>query len=163
MEEREQKALIEAALFMAPEPMSLHDLTKIIEAPTFATTAQLIETLIEEFNGRNQSLEIIKTANSKFQMRVRDEYLKRVSHLAVATDISKAVLRTLGLIAVKQPVRQSFVVRVVGNKAYDYVKELQEKGFIKAQKAGTTKLLTTTPQFEAYFGKRAEEIKSMSQ
>jgi segregation and condensation protein B len=64
---------------------------------------------------------------------------------------------------VRQPVRQSIIVRIIGNKAYDYVKELQEKGFIKATKQGNTKLLDVTPRFESYFGKKADEIKKAAQ
>jgi chromosome segregation and condensation protein ScpB len=67
----------------------------------------------------------------------------------------------LGLIAVKHPVKQSIVVKIIGNKAYDYIKLLAEKGFVKAKKAGNTKLLEITPKFESYFGKNIEEIKKM--
>ncbi len=85
-----------------------------------------------------------------------------MSHLAVSPEFSKAVLRTLGLIALKQPVKQSIIVSIVGNKAYDYVNELVSKGFIKAKKQGNTKILMTTPKFESYFGKKTNEIKKMS-
>ena len=160
MEENEQKKLAEAALFMSPAAIGIDELMSIIETEDRELVLKILDELIADFNARNTGLEIIKAEN-KFRMKVKDSYTKHVSHLAVDTEFSKATLRTLGLIAVKHPVKQSIVVKIIGNKAYDYVKLLAEKGFIKAKKAGNTKLLETTPKFENYFGKNIEEIKKM--
>jgi len=155
---KEQK-LAEAALFMASEPLGVNDLTKVMDIESFGIAMKQLEFLMNDFNTRNSGLEIVKSQAGKYQMRVRGEYAEAVSHLAVDTEFSKAVLRTMGLIAVKQPVRQSLVVRIIGNKAYEYVKELKEKGFIHAKKDGNTKLLSTTGKFDTYFGKRADDLK----
>ena len=69
------------------------------------------------------------------------------------------MMRTLAIVAVKQPIKQSIIVKYQGNKAYGYVAALEEKGLIKTEKFGRTKLITTTPDFEKYFGKSTEEIK----
>jgi segregation and condensation protein B len=160
MEESEQRKLVEAALFMSPEAIGIDELMKIIETEDKELVLKILDELMTEFNARNTGLEIIK-AEHKFRMKVKDSYTKHVSHLAVDTEFSKATLRTLGLIAVKHPVKQSIVVKIIGNKAYDYIKLLAEKGFVKAKKAGNTKLLEITPKFESYFGKNIEEIKKM--
>lgn len=160
--QKNPKKLAEAALFMSPSPISLEELTKIMDIESFSLSLKVIEELTKDYNARDGALAIMKTPDSKFSMTVKSDYLDNVSHLAVGVDMSKAVLRTLGLIAVKQPVKQSIIVRIVGNKAYDYVKELNEKGFLIAQRKGQTKLLSTTPKFDSYFGKQAEEIKQMS-
>lgn len=160
MEENEQKKLAEAALFMSPDVIGVEELMKVMETEDKDLVLRILDELMSEFNSRNTGLEIIK-AEHKFRMKVKDHYTKHVSHLAVDTEFSKATLRTLGLIAVKHPVKQSIVVKIIGNKAYDYVKLLAEKGFVKAKKAGNTKLLEITPKFESYFGKNIEEIKRM--
>ena len=160
MEENEQKKLVEAALFMSPAAIGIDELMNIIETEDRELVLKILDELIADFNARNTGLEIIKTEH-KFRMKVKDSYTKHVSHLAVDTEFSKATLRTLGLIAVKHPVKQSIVVKIIGNKAYDYIKLLAEKGFIKAKKAGNTKMLEITPKFESYFGKNIEEIKRM--
>jgi len=153
-----ERRVAEAALFMAPEPLTLNDITKILGVDSPGITLKVLDELEKEFNSRESALEITSPSKNHYQMRVRDSYAERVSHLAVTTDMSKAVLRTLGLIAVRQPVRQSIVVRIVGNKAYDYIGELAEKGFIKADKQANTKLLSTTSKFDSYFGKSAAEL-----
>jgi segregation and condensation protein B len=146
---------------MAAGPVTIHELTRIMKAETFAESMVVLEELMREFNTRQSPLEVTKTGKSRYVMRVRDKYHDSVSHLAVSTEFSKAVLRTLGLIAVKQPVKQSIVVAIIGNKAYDYIKELQQKGFVRGTKHRNTKILGVTPKFESYFGKKAEELANL--
>jgi segregation and condensation protein B len=161
MEESEQKRLAEAALFMSPDAIGLEELMMVMQTEDREVSLKIVGELIAEINARNTGLEIVRLEHNKFRMKVKDSYSRHVSHLAVDTEFSKAALRTLGLIAVKHPVRQSIVVKIIGNKAYDYVKLLAEKGFIRAKKAGNTKILEITPKFESYFGKSIEEIKKL--
>jgi segregation and condensation protein B len=70
-------------------------------------------------------------------------------------------MRTLAIVAAKQPIKQSLIVKYQGNKAYGYVVGLEKKGLIRTEKYGRTKLITTTPDFEKYFGKSSEEIKKI--
>ena len=155
------KKLAEAALFMASQPLTLDELTKTMNAENFAESLKAIEDLIKDYEARDSSIQIIRTQNNRYHMRLKSQYSDKVSHLAVSTDFSKALLRTLGLIAVKQPVKQSIVIKVIGNKAYSYVAELAARGFITAKKQGSTKILNTAPKFEEYFGKEVEKIKNI--
>ncbi len=161
MEESEQKRLAEAALFMSPDAIGIDELMRVMQTEDRELVIKILEELMSDLTARSTGLEIIRV-DKKYRMKVKDSYSHHVSHLAVDTEFSKATLRTLGLIAVKQPVRQSIVVRIIGNKAYDYIKLLAEKGFIKAKKSGNTKMLEITPKFESYFGKNMEEIKRMA-
>jgi len=147
---------------MSSDSIGIDSVMKIIETDDRQHALKILDELANEFNARNTGLEIVKSSDLKFRMKVKDQYTRHVSHLAVDTEFSKATIRTLGLIALKHPVKQSIVVKIIGNKAYDYVKILAEKGFVKAKKAGNTKLLEITPKFESYFGKNVEEIKKMS-
>ncbi|MCS7106466.1 MAG: SMC-Scp complex subunit ScpB, partial [Candidatus Aenigmarchaeota archaeon] len=70
-------------------------------------------------------------------------------------------MRTLAIVAVKQPIKRSLIVKYQGNKAYGYVESLEKKGLIKTEKAGRTRIITTTPEFEKYFGKSTEELKKI--
>lgn len=155
------KKLAEAALFMSPEALTINELTKIMEVSSFSESLKILDDLTKEYSSKDSALEIVKSGDSRYQMRVKSTFASKVSHLAVSTDISKAVLRTLGLIALKQPVKQSLVVKIIGNKAYGYVKDLVERGFLKARKYGNTKILETTDKFESYFGKQIDEIKRL--
>ncbi len=72
-------------------------------------------------------------------------------HLAPEADIPPAMLKTLAIIAYKQPVTQSKLVKERGNRIYAYVKKLREHELIEAKKKGRTKILTVTPKFREYF------------
>ncbi|MBN3037107.1 MAG: SMC-Scp complex subunit ScpB [Candidatus Diapherotrites archaeon] len=146
------KRVAEAALFMSSEPLTLDQLTKIMGFDNYGKALAVLDALVKEFNDLGAAMEIVRTPEGRYRMQVRDELLQKVQHLAVSTDLSRAVLRTLAIIAFKQPVRQSIVVKMRGNKAYDHIKELSDKGFVRGVKEGNTISLETTKKFEEYFG-----------
>ena len=159
MYERE-KLIVQAALFMSPKPLSLKALSRVVGIDDNPVLLKVVEESVSEFNSANKALEIVRIGE-KYSMRVRRELEDAVAHLAVSPELGKAALRTLALIAIKQPVKQSEVVKVIGNKAYDYIKDLVARGIIRAEKQGNTKILTTTRKFEEYFGKSPEELQAM--
>ncbi len=146
-----KKGLIEAALFMSPNAIGIDRIAKLVglEVPV---AVKLLETLMQEFNNKNEGIEIVRLEGGKYKMQVKDEYLPAVKDLAVDIEMSKAVLRTLAVIAFKQPITQSLVVKVRGNKAYEHIKELIDRGFVKSRKFRNTWLLETTRKFDEYFG-----------
>lgn len=152
------KKTIEAALFMSPDPLTVDKLKNLI-GMDYSSTLKAIEELKEDYETRETSLEI-KKSNKKFEMGLKQPYRDEVGHLATSPDLKKAELRTLGLIAIRQPIKQSKVAKVIGNKAYRYVGELERKGFIETTKEEKqTRVLETTDKFKKYFGEEPEEIK----
>jgi len=94
-------------------------------------------------------------------MRVKEEYEDKVSHMATDSMFNRGVMKTLALIAYKQPIEQALVVKYRNNKAYDHLKVLFENGFIKKDPKGRTYILSTTTKFVEYFGKdfgRAKKV-----
>jgi segregation and condensation protein B len=112
-----------------------------------------------ETQKQERGIELVETQLG-YELRIKPEYRDKIAPLAPLSDLSEGMLRTLAIVAAKQPIKQSTIVHYQGNKAYGYVKSLEEKGLIKTEKYGRTKLITTTPEFERYFGKSSEEIKS---
>ena len=51
----------------------------------------------------------------------------------------------------KQPVTQSYVVRVRGKLAYGHVKQLKDMDLINDERIGRTRMLRTTTIFADYF------------
>ncbi len=150
--------LAEAALFMSPEAVPLEALMKVIGTESHAKARRAMDEIMEAFNGRNESLEIIRTQDDRYHMRVCNQYAGRVQHFAVTTDLSRAVLRTLAIVAYKQPIRQSIIVKMRGNKAYDHIKQLEDEGFIRRTKESNTYSIETTKKFEEYFGPPVKDL-----
>jgi len=152
-----QKALLEAALFVSDKPLSLEKLVKIMGSPEQQVKEVMIR-LQTDLKTDDRGVELVETPEG-YELRVKQEYREKVVRLAPFADLSDGMMRTLAIVAAKQPVKQSLIVKVQGNKTYGYIVGLEEKGLIKAEKYGRTKIITTTPDFEKYFGKSSEEIK----
>lgn len=155
----DDKAILEAALFISAREMSTTELSKLTGLGTKEVIG-LIEELRRDYKERGSGIHITREGNS-FKMEIKAEIEEKILHLAPQTDISEAMLKTLALIAHDQPIKQSELVRVRGNRVYYYVKKLRELELITTKKEGRTKLLTTTPRFKDYF--RIESVKKMAQ
>jgi segregation and condensation protein B len=155
-----QKALLEAALFVSDKPLSLEKLSKIAGVGSEQEVKQLLAELQQKLAKEDRGIELTETPEG-YELRVKQEYRERVVRLAPFADLSDGMMRTLAIVAAKQPIKQSLIVKYQGNKTYGYVVGLEEKGLIKTEKYGRTKIITTTPDFEKYFGKSSEEIKKV--
>lgn len=154
----EKRALIEAALFMSAEPLSLKELAKISGITSENKIKEILNQIKRDLESDKRGFELVILPGG-YQLRVKQEFLDKVSSLTPHSDLTEGMLRSLGIIALKQPTTQSEVVKIQGNKAYGYIKGLEKKGLIKTEKFGRTKKLITTKDFERYFGKSINEIK----
>ncbi|MEM4256930.1 MAG: SMC-Scp complex subunit ScpB [Candidatus Diapherotrites archaeon] len=154
MDKREAKKIVEAALFITPNYLTIEELSKLVSLP-ISETRIILNELIHEYDAKETALEIRHNQEGA-KMAVKPFYENFVSHLAAAPEMHKGMLKTLAFIAYKQPVKQSEVIHFRNNKAYDHISTLLEKGFIKREKKGTTFILTTTPKFKEYFGTSLE-------
>jgi len=143
------KKLIEAALFISPNPLGLSELHKLVKDIQLLRIA--LKELTEEYFARDSAIYIEESA-SGYQMKLKPEYAAKVSMFAPESELSKSVLKTLAIIAVKQPIKQSDVIKYRSNKAYDEIKILLEKGYISKEPKGRTFLLRTTKKFLTHFG-----------
>ncbi|TAL47053.1 SMC-Scp complex subunit ScpB [archaeon] len=152
-----KKALLEAALFVSDKPLSVQSLTRITKIPE-TEIGKMLDEIADDTENEDRGVELIETPVG-FEMRIKPEYRDNVAELAPFSDLSEGMMRTLAIVAVRQPVKQSVIVRYQGNKAYGYIASLEEKGLVKTEKSGRTKIIMTTPDFEKYFGKSSVEVK----
>jgi segregation and condensation protein B len=157
-----QKALLEAALFVSDKPLTLERLSKIVGVGSEQEVKELLIRLQTDLKIEDRGIELIETPEG-YELRVNQEYREKVARLAPFADLSDGMMRTLAIVAVKQPIKQSIIVKYQGNKSYGYIAGLEDKGLVKTEKSGRTKLITTSVDFEKYFGKSAEEIRSLLQ
>jgi len=152
-------ALIEAALFLSPQPMTRRGLASILGGVQLSYVDQLLDELAEALEQSARAIEL-HVEDGRAMLRVRKEFVEAVAHLAPQQDIPRPVLRTLAVIAYNHPITQANLVRVRGNKAYGHVQELLERRLIRAEEQGRTYLLHTTKEFLRHFGlKTIEEFR----
>ncbi len=102
-----------------------------------------------DYSSREGALEI--DDEDGYIIQVRAEHLDIVEKLC-PVDLKPAVLKTLTVIALKEPIRQSALKELRSN-AYEHVAELVEKGLVSRTKDrnGRSYNLKTTPKFAEYF------------
>ena len=66
-------------------------------------------------------------------------------------------IRTVAVIAYRGPILQSEVVRLRGQRAYSHIRELIERGFVRAEEEGPTQRLSVTKALLSYFGVETED------
>ncbi len=85
-------------------------------------------------------------------MDVKPEYASLINKIASGeSEFSKAEQETLAVIAYKKPIKQSMVVKIRGNKAYEHVKKFLELGLLTSKKQGRTYILDLSENFYNYF------------
>jgi segregation and condensation protein B len=144
------RGTVEAALFVAGKNMTAEKLAKICGSLDVKAVKEFADDLVREYSQRDGGIEVFK-AGGAYGMRVKPEYEDNVVQLIPETDMPKAMLKTLAMIAYEQPIKQSYIVKLRGNRVYEYMKRLEESGFIDRKDEGHTKIITTTPKFNQYF------------
>ncbi|RMF94025.1 MAG: SMC-Scp complex subunit ScpB [Nitrospinota bacterium] len=142
------KAEIEAVLFALDTPISLEELAEFLAQPVAAVTVALQE-LVDEYRQREGGIAIEKQAEG-YIFRIRSPYVPLVEQLLPA-ELDVGTLRTLSVIAWKQPLEQSALIRMRGNRAYTHIQTLLKRGLIERTPQGRTFLLKTTPRFAEEF------------
>ena len=154
--DQDRKRIIEAALFLAGRGMKLKEICRAA-GTTPANTKKLLLQIMEEF-GQNSALEIT-LEDDLYKMKIRDKYLPKVKQMSSITDILDGDAKTLSIIAYYQPIRQSDIVKIRGNRAYDQIRRLIGRGLVSAEEKGKTKVLSVTTKFRDYFGNQIDEFR----
>jgi len=152
----DHKRLLEAALFMASEPLSMEKLSKISGVHSLGFLKQMLVDIVQEYESRGFHL---VENNSGWMFQVDRKFLSKVAGLTPYADLPEGEKRCLALVAYKEPVLQSEVINIQGNKAYNYIKNLVRKGLIRTERKGRSKELSLTLEFERYFGEDKEKIR----
>jgi len=149
-------SVVEAALFISPRPLMLDDLARVAGVNSLGYLKGMLQKLQEEYADRG--IEIVNTPEG-WQMQVKQGLLPMVAHLTPYSDLSEGCKRALALIVYKDPLKQSELIKIQGNKAYSYLKSLERRRLIKREPHGRTKMLKLTQEFERYFGEEKDRIK----
>jgi len=139
---------VEAALFISGRFLGLQELIGLTDVNPILLR-RILDDLKERYS--DSAFEIIKR-EGKWKMDVSQEFTGMVNKLAGgSSEFSNAEQESLAIIAYKQPMKQSVLVKIRGNKAYDHVKKFVEMGLIKKKKIGHTSELTLSDEFYDYF------------
>ncbi len=146
--EAENARKIEAALFLSGRYMTIQELITLTDVNPIILKKILFD-LQDKY--KDSGINIVQQENS-WKMDVSEDFVSMVNKLATgSSEFSKAEQETLAMIAYKQPIKQSVIVKIRSNKAYDHIKQFVEMGLVNKKRAGHTAELTLTEKFYEYF------------
>lgn len=158
--EREDLKTLEAVFFVSGRYLNMQDLISLSDLNPIIIR-DLIEKLKEKYAKDDSALEIVEK-NGMWKMDVKKDYTHIINKLATGSaEFSKAEQETLAIIAFKQPIKQSVIIKIRGNKAYDHIKKFTDLNLIKKKKTGHTHELSLSEDFYDYFGVAESEGKDI--
>src|SRR3989344_7121744 len=147
----ELRKVVEAALFIGGKFLSLEELAKFAGTNQHEKIRKAVEEIKHDYTKRDSPIQLTEE-EGKFKLDVKPDYLDKVKHLAPQMDMRKAVLTTLSYLAFKQPITQAKMVKLFGNRIYEYNSELEKRGLMNRVRHKRTRMLTTTKKLEEYLG-----------
>lgn len=143
------KSRIEAVLFTTAKVLQIKDIAEILEVEDVDSVEEAMLDLIMDYSSRETALEI--DDENGYILQVKNEHMDIVEKLC-PVEISKPVLKTLTVIALKEPIRQA-ELKMYRSNAYEHIQELVDKGLVARtkDKNGRSFNISTTPKFSEYF------------
>ncbi|MEW5907912.1 MAG: SMC-Scp complex subunit ScpB [Patescibacteria group bacterium] len=158
--EKEDIKKLEAVFFICGRFLNMQELISLTDLNPIILQ-ELIEKLQEKYDNTDSAIEIIKKGEGKdsmWKMDVRNQYHGIINKVAGGrSEFSKAEQETLGIIAFKQPIKQSVIIKIRGNKAYEHIKKFVDLGLVKKKKSGHTEELSLSDDFYDYFAFQGED------
>ena len=157
MDEREIKAIIEALLFVWGDPLSIKDISKILDIKE-NQIEEILGKMQDDFNFNRRGIKITRI-NDKYQLSTRPEHYPWISKLSQqkgSKNLSTAALETLSIVAYKQPITKNEIEEIRGVRCDKAIETLlnrdlvEEKG--RLEKTGRPIIYGTTNEFLRYFG-----------
>ena len=157
MENTVLKSKIEAILFITSKAMQPEEIAQLLGIEEEVAQEALLD-LMFDYASREGALEI--DDEDGYIIQVKAEHMDIVEKLC-PVELSPAVIKTLTVIALKEPIRQSYL-KEIRPSAYEHIAELLEQGLISRSKDknGRSFNIRTTKKFQEYF-KLKGDIKAL--
>jgi segregation and condensation protein B len=162
------KALVEALIFAAEEPLSLNQIRSIYQGENLRndeskqiepeTIRQIVTVLNKEYSRQDRPYRIVQIAGG-YQFATSSEYAEWLGKLYKEQGrrkLSQSGVETLAIIAYKQPITKAEIEKIRGVNCDYVLKTLLEKELLtvtgRAESVGRPLLYGTTREFLKHFG-----------
>lgn len=150
MSEPNLNTILEAIVFGAGKSMSVSELSELVDKPSIEVEDAL-NSLRSTIKRRKEGALQLTEVSGRWILEVKTG-LSPFLPESFRADIPQRLLPAAALIAYHQPMSQAQLVDMLGQRAYDHVRELSNRGLIDRRRDGLTRRLTTTRRFAEYFG-----------
>ena len=149
--------ILEAILFVAGEPVAIHDLVEALEVSELEIVRG-IEEMERAFEAQNRGI-AVKRYGNHLRLETRPEYapyVERMLQPVQRQSLSQTAMETLAVIAYRQPTTKGDVEQVRGVKCDYSIQSLVNKELImevgRKDTLGRPILYGTTENFLSHFG-----------
>ena len=155
--EKNSEEKVESALFIAGRFLNLQELIMLTDVNPIMLK-EILHRLEKKYS--TGTLRIIRRTDS-YKMDIAEKYHYLINKLATGNaEFTKAEQETLAIIAYKQPIKQSVIIKIRGNKSYDHIKKFRQLGLVTAKRIGHTLELSLSEEFYEYFNVHKKENKT---
>lgn len=166
----DMKAILEALLFAAPEPISVEEIQEAFGEDRSAEVEAELRSLIEDYGRQGRGLQIEQVAGG-YRITTRPDLadvLREFVRRRNRSRLSRAALETLAVVAYRQPVTAAEVEDIRGVNPSSILKSLLEKRLVRIsgrkKVVGNPFLYETTVEFLEHFGlNRIEDLPSLEE
>jgi len=158
LEGRELAAVLEALLFVSPEPVPLSRLTTAIGHVSKAEVEQALMRLEQDLAQEGRGIQLVKLAGG-YRLVTKAEYapwLKRLDKAKAAQKLSRSALESLAIIAYKQPLVRAEIEEIRGVETSGVLRTLLERKLVRIvgrkEVPGRPIMYGTTKFFLEHFG-----------
>jgi segregation and condensation protein B len=165
------KALVEGIIYVAPEPVTLDGILKVLEGEERERVKAKLEELVADYEQNSHGIQIRQVANGyKFSTKAEHHEILRkyVKSLKPPVRLSKPALETLAVIAYRQPVTVPEIEEIRGVDSGGVIHTLLEKKLVvtsgRKSVVGRPILYRTSKDFLVHFGlKDVGELPSLKE
>ena len=155
---RELKAILEAVLFVSPEPVPVARLMSILGTVSKAEVVQALGILTHDLDQDGRGIQLVQVAGG-YRLVTKQEYgpwLKRMDKAKAAQKLSRSALESLAIIAYKQPLVRSEIEEIRGVETSGVLRTLCERKLVRIvgrkDVPGRPIMYGTTKFFLEHFG-----------
>jgi len=154
----EELARLEAALFLAREPLTTRRLAKLARLPDGTRARSLIRELrrLQEESGSAVRVEPIAGGFQLLSRAAFGPWIRRLHDHPGVARLSPAGLETLAIVAYRQPVTRAEIEAIRGVGSEEMLRQLLERDLVavggRAEDLGRPNVYVTTRRFLAAFG-----------
>jgi len=165
------KALIEGIIYIAPEPVTLDGIVKVLDGEERERVKAKLEELVADYEQNAHGIQIRQVANGyKFSTKAEHHEILRkyVKSLKAPVRLSKPALETLAVIAYRQPATLPEIEEIRGVDSGGVIHTLLEKKLVvtsgRKSVVGRPILYRTSKDFLVHFGlKDVGELPSLKE
>lgn len=160
VEEQELVGILEAMLFVSPEPLTLDRLVSVLGEVSKPEVEQALRRLQASYDAPGRGIQVVEVAGG-FRAVTRPDYapwIKRLERVKAAPKLSRSGLETLAIIAYRQPVVRGDIEKIRGVETSGVLRTLLERKLIRMvgrkDVPGRPIMYGTTKCFLEHFGLR---------